>query len=102
MKAEFEKEVSEDTFALLSRDQERQTGFQSRVSDFTSRSASGLPSGGLPYPLHAPHSSPGGGSLVQAVCWMQGSTVITGFQCPWDTAERTMKRDPESKSKEGT
>lgn len=41
MKLEFEKEVSEDTFALLSRDQERQTGSQSRARDFTSRPASG-------------------------------------------------------------
>lgn len=38
MKFEFDKEVSKDTFALLSRNQERQTCFQSRARDFISSS----------------------------------------------------------------
>jgi len=58
MKFEFGKEVSKDTFALLSRNQEWQTCFLSRPRDFIS--SSGLFSGGSWYFLHPGHFSPRG------------------------------------------
>jgi hypothetical protein len=55
MKFEFDKDVSKDTFASLSGNQERQTCFQIGQEILLEVQSSGLFSGGSQY-LHSPHT----------------------------------------------
>lgn len=92
MKFEFDKEVSKDTFALLSRNQERQTCFQSRARDFISSSVIRIIL--WRFVVLSTHQSlqpQGRGFSSSGLPQMTSSSTITVFQLTWETALRTVK-----------